>query len=103
MTDRYTDRRAFPRLPLACTVMYKTPTDRLYQQGAGRNLSSNGILFIARQPLPPGTLLDISVLPERAITPPLNARIEVIRSHPLDGDNTNAIAACIREILPTAA
>lgn len=91
------ERRSFPRMNINCAVLYRDAVGSDYTPGQGKNLSAQGILFTAVDHYAVGELLDISVLPESSLTPPLHARIEVIRSHPVPNSGCE-IAGVIRRI-----
>lgn len=55
------------------------------QCGFIKNLSGNGISFLAEKELTPGTEVQVSIKPENTITPPLDLTVEVVRCIP--GDN----------------
>lgn len=95
------ERRSFPRMTIRCTVLYKDAVGQDYVSGQGINLSAQGVLFTAADHYVVGELLDISVIPDSNVTPPLNARIEIIRARPVQGRGCE-IAGVIREIRAAA-
>lgn len=74
------ERRRFPRMTIRYRVMFKRADQEDYEEGAGHNLSANGILFHALRALEVGEEFEVRILPERQITPPLEARMCVIRA-----------------------
>lgn len=52
--------------------------------GMMKNLSGDGVLFIAEQAIAPGTEIRIAITPENSVTPPLNVTVEVLRCDPAD-------------------
>lgn len=78
MTD-YTEKRDYRRMPIDCSLSFNVEDDHRPHQGKVINLSSRGILFISRQRLETGTLLNIELTPSRSATPPMHATVEVAR------------------------
>lgn len=73
------DRRAFKRLPMESTVLFRAMDESQPMYGAGRNLSGNGISFITDRSVPVGSELDVRVMPTLQRLSPLNARVKVVR------------------------
>ena len=76
------EKRDFPRIKLQCDVTYRQAGAGNIARGVCEDLSGSGILFIAQDPLSVGDSIEISVMPQNAITPPLDAVIEVVRTEP---------------------
>lgn len=75
----YSEKRDFFRMNLDCNMEYSVNGSGNKQCGYIKNLSGNGISFLAQQAVTPGTEVHVSIKPENAITPPLNVTVEVIR------------------------
>jgi hypothetical protein len=66
-------------------------------RGNCSSISGAGVSFTSSQPFDAGKAMEINVLPKNAITPPMTAFIEVVRSRKLD-DGNYEIAAAIKSI-----
>lgn len=74
----YSEKRDFFRMNLDSEMEYSV-NDSGKQCGHIKNLSGNGISFLAPQAFTPGTEVHVSIKPGNAITPPLNVTVEVTR------------------------
>jgi len=74
------ESRNFIRMETACDVSYKFPDSNNIFMGKSINISGSGILFTSNQFIDSGIALEISVIPERSLTPPMVAYVEVIRT-----------------------
>jgi len=89
--------RSFQRIETECTVRYKKAgSSEAEKEGTTRNLSGNGIFFIASEPQEVSSLIEIYVVPGTSATPPLEAVIEVIRSNPGTSEGEFEIAGMIK-------
>lgn len=79
MLDRG-EARDFIRMDTICDVSYKFPDSNNTFMGKSINISGSGILFTASQFIDAGIALEVKVIPEKSITPPMVAYVEVIRS-----------------------
>ena len=82
MAVRYEERRRFQRVNVDCRVEFHHHGSADVHQGRGMDLSATGIQFSTEQELEIGTMLELNVLPDRHITPPLSAVAEVLRVVP---------------------
>ncbi|MDD5578898.1 MAG: PilZ domain-containing protein [Methylobacter sp.] len=93
----YDEKRNYIRMEVDCDVTYKiADSDTLYR-GRCTSISGAGVSFIADQLLTPGKAMEINVTPKNAITPPMTAFIEVVRSTKQDNGHYE-IAATIQSI-----
>ncbi len=93
------EKRDFPRIKLQCDVTYRQAGAGNIARGVCEDLSGSGILFIAQDPLSVGDSIEISIMPQNAITPPLDAVIEVVRTEPTQQAGRYRIAGAIQRIL----
>ena len=75
----YSEKRDFFRMNLDCNMEYSVNGSGNKQCGHIKNLSGNGISFLAEQALTPGAEVQVSIKPENPITPPLDLIVEVVR------------------------
>lgn len=97
MSLNYAEKRDFIRMETNSKIDYRKTGSNKSHQGQCINLSATGVLFTADINVTLGTELDISILPDLTIVPPLQATIEVVRIQ----QNTNGsynIAAAIKEM-----
>lgn len=85
------EKRDFIRMAVDCDVFYRKEEASAEKQGAGRNLSANGILFESEENYAEGSKLFLRVMPRNSITPPLEMQVEVVRSDDMGG---NYLVAC---------
>lgn len=89
--------RKFHRITTECTVKYrKAGSADAPKEGTTKNLSANGIFFIAVEPYEINSLVEIQVLPGTDAILPLDAVIEVIRSNPAKVEGEFEIAGMIK-------
>mgnify|MGYP000629807311 CR=1 FL=1 len=74
-----------------------------YAQGAiVKNLSGGGFLLWLDDPVEVDSAFEITVAPTTPITPPLSARVKVVRCEEVPGsEGSYAVACAIAEVLPT--
>jgi len=97
------EKRNFARIKIHCDITYRQAGAGNVTRGVCEDLSGSGILFIAQDPLSVGASVEISVVPQNAITPPLNAVIEVVRSEPAQQAGRYRIAGAIQRVLDSPA
>ena len=78
------EKRDFQRMVVDNPVEYQLPGEQQIHHGVAKNLSSKGMMFIARDPLAPGSQLRIKLTPASSITPPMQAQLQVLRCQPQD-------------------
>ena len=92
----YSEKRDFIRMNMACDMQLQhqgqTETVRLL------DLSASGMSFVCHSQLSAGERLQVTITPERDITPPMQAEIEILRCN-AEGDQFS-VAATIQQILP---
>lgn len=76
------DQRDFRRMAVDCPVRYWRLGGEVQHRGRALNLSSTGLLFVADEGIEPGTQLCVHLAPQKDITPPLEAVVEVLRVEP---------------------
>ena len=75
----YSEKRDFFRMNLDCNMEYSVNGSGNKQCGHIKNLSGNGISFLAEKELAPGAEIQVSIKPENPITPPLDLTVEIVR------------------------
>ncbi len=90
------ERRRFIRMQTQCKMTFRFPQSDEEYSATCRNLSGAGVMFTADRPVEPGRALEIRIEPVNAVTPPLEAFVEVLRVEERDGEY--AIAAEIKGI-----
>lgn len=71
-------------------------SDDIYQ-GMCVNLSASGLLFTSDQRFEPGSVIRVNMTPSKAVVPPLDAVVEIVRMQ-VDSDKGYAIAGQIKHI-----
>ena len=85
MPTSYSEKRNFIRVNTDSRISYKEHGSDTVHHGHCLNLSAAGVLFICQHQMQPGTLVDINITPEVAVTEPLNATVQVVRTQLNDG------------------
>jgi hypothetical protein len=74
------DRRKFARQGFRGRMSYRSIGGGELIVGECLNISSSGLLFEADKRVEVGKALEIHIVPESRVTPPLTAFVEVVRS-----------------------
>lgn len=93
----YDDKRAFIRSPAVCKLTYRPAGGGPRSEGAGINLSGSGILFVGETSLKVGKAVEVNLISENRMTPPLTVYIEIVRCE-LGPDGCYKIAGAIKGI-----
>lgn len=99
MSREYEEKRDFIRMIVDCKIQLKNIATGDTFQGVARDLSSKGLAFTTNQSIAPGTRLEVRIVPDKALVPPLHARVEVVRSEPDTAGSSYQIGAHIEEYL----
>ena len=95
----YTEKRNHRRMALNnCHMTYQLKGDRLEGKGIVKNLSGDGLLMMSERKLTVGDKLTLVVKPQKSLTAPLEAQVEVIWVEVLDS-NCYRAGAKITEVL----
>ncbi|MES9905444.1 MAG: PilZ domain-containing protein [Sedimenticola sp.] len=95
------DKRDFFRMTVNCSARFRIVGEERVTTARVKDLSGNGMMLWSDSAVEEGTRLNVAVLPEKEITPPLYAVVEVIRCDPLEGDPANGYAlACTTIDMP---
>jgi hypothetical protein len=86
MTTDYSEKRNFFRMHLDCDMEYSLNGSDEKRCGIMKNLSGDGVLFLAEQEIEPGSEIYIAITPENTVTPPLSVTVEVLRCSPAEGE-----------------
>ncbi|MCK5092083.1 MAG: PilZ domain-containing protein [Gammaproteobacteria bacterium] len=73
------DMRDFRRISIDCGVTLKNLDSGSVYSGVATNLSATGVLIECKDQLAVGDQLEINIVPEKTIVPPLHALVEIIR------------------------
>ncbi|WP_347989162.1 PilZ domain-containing protein [Methylomonas sp. AM2-LC] len=91
------EKRDFIRMDVDCDITYKPADSTMNKTGRCTTLSGAGLSFIAEELFEVGLAMEVSILPKSALTPPMTAYIEVVRTTDL-ADGKYEIAAIIKSI-----
>ncbi|MGX2030969.1 MULTISPECIES: PilZ domain-containing protein [Methylocaldum] len=75
----YDEKRDFIRMQADCKMTFRLADSDIVHEGVCVNISGSGILFEADIPLDVGKAVEVCLVPQNKITPPLTAYIETIR------------------------
>lgn len=93
---KHEERRRFIRMQTQCKMTFRFPQSDEEFFATCQNLSGAGVMFTTARPVEPGRALEIRIEPANAVTPPLEAFVEVLRVEEKDGEY--AVAAEIKGI-----
>ncbi len=79
MIQSQDERRDFIRMAVESCVEFQRQGSGQRSQGQTRDLSAGGLRFTTAAPVAQGEVLEITVHPGANITPPLEARLTVLR------------------------
>ncbi len=79
------DKRSFRRVSLDTPATITSPEQPAARDVLLKDLSAGGALLWADEPLAEGSELILTVSPENPITPPLTARLKVVRCERREG------------------
>lgn len=93
----YDEKRSYVRTEVNCDIIYRLAGSSEYYRGRCTSISGASVSFTADRSFEPGKAMEINVIPHNAITPPMTAFIEVVRSTKRENDRYE-IAATIQSI-----
>ncbi len=79
MPRDYDEKRDFVRVAVDSKIAYGHVNEDSNHIGKLKNLSGRGLMFISESELKKDALVDVRVEPENNLTPPLQARVKVVR------------------------
>ncbi len=94
----FSEKRSFYRMAVNGPVKFRVNGDSAVSTGSVLNLSSSGLLIASDQEVPVNSSMMVQIIPNKAITPPLTAEVEVLRNEP-DATAGNRIACRIVKLL----
>jgi hypothetical protein len=77
--NQYPENRQYPRMVVDCGIAWRPVDDDATRTGVARNISGNGVLFVAAERAAVGEMMEITVNPGTLSIPALNALVEVVR------------------------
>lgn len=99
MSREYDEKRDFIRITIDSDITFSLSGSGQEEHGKVTNLSGRGMMFIADRALDLEDQLEVRIDPENAITPPLHARVRVVRVNKLRHTDGYEIGAVIQEIM----
>ena len=99
MSREYEEKRDFIRMIVDCKIQIKNLANGDIFQGIAQDLSSKGLAFSTNTNIAPGTKLEVRIVPDKVLVPPLHARVEVIRSEPDTAGSKYRVGSHIEEYL----
>lgn len=93
------DQRDFHRMMVECEIAYRPVSGGDLKSGMAQNISASGLLFSCDEALDVGLVLEVNIVAEKALVPPLHAIVEVLRVLPASESGGYAIACKVREII----
>jgi len=95
--QEYDEKRDYIRMDVDCDLTYKLVDSDTKKKGRCTSLSGSGVSFIADSAFDVGLAMEVNVLPQNPLTPPMTAFIEVVRNMPQE-DGSFEIAASIKSL-----
>lgn len=97
MLRDFDEKRDFIRMALDCKIQCKDLASGETFYGHAHDLSGKGLSFDVDREFAPGARLEVRIVPEKALVPPLYAEVEVVRVEPLMAGRNFNIGARIVE------
>ena len=99
MSTDYAEKRGYRRVSVECDISYKMLDSTVDEEEVGKvaNLSGRGLMFIAERGVPVNAELEIRIAPGNSLTPPLRARVKVVRMEKQRRGGGYEIGAVIQE------
>ena len=94
MLDR-NDKRNFIRMDIECPASFTVEGGDGNVGAIVKNLSGGGVLMWLEQPVEPDTVLFVELRPPSSITPPMKARMKVLRCNPVEEAERQFAVACM--------
>lgn len=79
MPRNYDEKRDYVRVDVDSELSYAQLDSPQHNTGMLKNLSGRGMMFIADHEIEKESLVDIKVVPSNNLTPPLHARVKIVR------------------------
>lgn len=73
------ENRKFPRMSIDCGITYRHVDTEQIREAVAKNISGNGLLFLADEKPPLGTLMEVRIQHGTLSIPSLKAIVEVVR------------------------
>ncbi len=73
------ENRRYPRMTIDCGITYRPVDGEEVREAVARNISGNGLMFMADEKPPLGTLMEVRIQPGTLSIPTLKAIVEVVR------------------------
>lgn len=89
MRRDYDEKRDFRRMALDTRIQCKDLATGETFYGHAQDLSSQGLSIDTDREFALGARLEVRIVPEKALVPPLYAAVEVVRVEPADGGGFN--------------
>lgn len=98
----YDEKRDYFRMCLDCPMTFRVQGESETHEGIAKDLSSSGLLIGCDVEVPTGSLLEVTVQPDKSVVAPLEAIVEVVR---VNGSGTSGVelGTEIKEFLPREA
>ena len=95
------NQRSFARIDIDCPASVRIGQDGYAEGAIVKNLSGGGFLLWLEHAVAADQVFEITVAPSTPITPPLSARVRVLRCTEVpDSEGSYAVACVIEEVLP---
>lgn len=91
----YSEKRDYPRMYINSVARYRVQGGDQVGSAVAKDLSGGGLLLQVESTFAIGTRLNVEIRPQRDITPPLYAEVEVVRCQ-ADGATCNVACSMVR-------
>ena len=98
MPREYDEKRDFIRVSIDCPIRFKVDGLGPEEVGKVKNLSGRGLMFVTALELELESSVEIRISPENDLTPPLHARVRIVRVAPPRRGEGFEIGAVIQEM-----
>jgi len=99
MPREYDEKRDYMRISVDCWIEYITADSTEGRNGKVKNLSGRGMMFYTDEEIQLESSMEVTIKPDNELTPPLHARVKVVRVAKKRRGDGFEIGAVIQEML----
>jgi len=93
------NNRSLPRISVECPMTYHNVDSPDIKTAVALDVSNHGILFLANEELPEGSLKEVHIEPSDKLQAPINAIIQIVRIEPAAGTSKQYKTAGVIKLL----
>jgi hypothetical protein len=91
------EKRSYPRMDIECPASFTMEGQAGSAGAIVKSLSGGGVLMWLERAVELDTVMTIEIMPLNTITPPMKARVKVVRCTPVEGTDGQFAVGCAME------